>query len=67
MATADSPSLLLYFPRTTVTPLMMTATVKTIDSQRWVCRTHLFQFNRTSLRLLYRPRRPTRDFNLELL
>lgn len=26
----------------------MTATVKAMDSQRWVCRTHLFQFNGTS-------------------
>jgi len=44
MATADRPSLLLYFPCTTVTPLMMTATVKTMDSERWVCRIHLLQF-----------------------
>jgi hypothetical protein len=28
--------------------LTMTATVKAMDSQRWVCRTHLFQFNGTS-------------------
>src|SRR5437660_2264542 len=39
------------------TMLTMTATVKAIDSQRWVCRIHLFQFNWTSLRL----------FNTELL
>ena len=45
MATADRPSLLLYFPCTTVTPLMMTAAVKTMDTQRWVCRIHLLQFN----------------------
>ena len=45
MATADRPSLLLYFPCTTVTPLMMTATVKIMETQRWVCRIHLFQFN----------------------
>jgi hypothetical protein len=45
MATADRPSLLLYFPCTTVMPLMMTATVKTMDTQRWVCRIHLLQFN----------------------
>jgi len=44
MATAERPSLLFYFPCTTVTPLMITATVKIIDSQRWVCRTHLLQF-----------------------
>jgi len=48
MPTADRPSLLLYFPRTTVTPLMMTATVKTMDNQRWVCRIHLLQFKWTS-------------------
>jgi hypothetical protein len=24
--------------------LMMTATVKTMDSERWVCRIHLLQF-----------------------
>jgi hypothetical protein len=28
--------------------LKMTASVNTIDSQRCVCRTHLFQFNGTS-------------------
>jgi hypothetical protein len=32
----------------TATMLTMTATVKAMDSQRWVCRTHLFQFNVTS-------------------
>src|SRR5947209_390738 len=31
--------------------LTMTATVKAMDSQRWVCRTHLFQFNGTSFEL----------------
>src|SRR6266853_6318804 len=46
--TAKRPSLELYFPCTTATPLTMTATVKAMDSQRWVCRTHLFQFNGTS-------------------
>src|SRR4051794_5006801 len=30
------------------TKLAMTATVKAIDSQRWICRTHVFQFNGTS-------------------
>jgi hypothetical protein len=30
------------------TTLTMTATVKAMDSQRWVCRIHLFQFNVTS-------------------
>jgi len=48
MATADRPSLLLYFPCATVTPLMMTATVKTMDTQRWVWRIVLLQFNWTS-------------------
>jgi hypothetical protein len=28
--------------------LTMTATVKAMDSQRWICRTHVFQFNGTS-------------------
>ena len=26
----------------------MTVTVKAMDSQRWICRTHVFQFNGTS-------------------
>ena len=30
------------------TKLAMTATVKAIDTQRWICRTQLFQFNGTS-------------------
>ena len=64
-ATAMRPNRLVYFPLTTATPLMMTATVKTIDSQRWVCRTHLFQFNRTSSRLLSRFR-PVGARNAEL-
>jgi len=32
------------------TMLTMTATVKAMHSQRWVCRTRLFQFNVTSSR-----------------
>src|SRR5213083_264854 len=32
------------------TKLAMTVAVKTIDSQRWICRTQLFQFNETSLK-----------------
>src|ERR1700757_5249661 len=51
-ATAVRPSLLVYFPRTTAMPLTMTTTVKAMDSQRWVCRTHLFQFNPTSSELV---------------
>src|SRR5438552_4818639 len=52
--------------------LTMTATVKAMDSQRWVCRTHLFQFNDIvaillDSRLLSRLRRPVRRFNTELL
>src|SRR5438445_979045 len=47
--------------------LTMTATVKAMDSQRWVCRIHLFQFNGTSSRLLSRLRRPVGRFNAELL
>jgi hypothetical protein len=56
MATADRPSLLLYLPCTTVMPLIMTATVKTMDSQRWDCRIHLFQFKLNLLCV-------TRDFS----
>jgi hypothetical protein len=37
-----------YLPASTATVLMMTATVKAVGSQRWACRTHLFQFNGTS-------------------
>ena len=37
-----------YRPVSTTTLLTMTVTVKAMDSQRWVCRTHLFQFNGTS-------------------
>jgi hypothetical protein len=46
--TAKRPTLELYFPCATARMLTMTATVKAMDSQRWVCRTHLFQFNVTS-------------------
>src|SRR5215470_14275353 len=46
--TAKRPSRLVYFFCATATMLTMTATVKATHSQRWVCRTHLFQFNRTS-------------------
>src|SRR5437660_11279570 len=42
--TAKRPTLEVYLPCTTATMLTMTATVKAMDSQRWVCRTHLFQF-----------------------
>src|SRR5579864_6431662 len=80
-ATAIRPSLLVYFPCATEMPLTMTATVKAMDSQRWVCRTHLFQFigtsfedeaeadraPRTRLRLLIRLRRPVGGFDTELL
>src|SRR5882762_9515447 len=47
--------------------LTMTATVKAIDNQRWVCRIHLFQFNWTSLRFLSRLRRPVGRFDTEPL
>src|SRR6266567_5707911 len=46
--TATRPSLEEYFPCTTATVLTMTATVKAMDSQRWVCRIHLFHFIVTS-------------------
>src|ERR1041385_8801604 len=35
-------------PRVIATKLGMTVNVKAMDSQRWVCRSHLFQFNGTS-------------------
>ena len=44
-SSAKRPTQPLYFPRATATPLTMTPTVKAMDSQRWVCRNHLFQFN----------------------
>jgi hypothetical protein len=47
-STAKRPSEAVYFFCATATMLTMTATVKAMDSQRWVCRTHLFQFNGTS-------------------
>src|SRR5229473_2220119 len=47
-ATAKRPTELVYFFCAVATMLTMTATVKAMDSQRWVCRTHLFQFNVTS-------------------
>ena len=46
--TAKRPSGFVYFFCAMATTLTMTATVKAIDSQRWVWRTHLFQFNSTS-------------------
>src|SRR6266480_6282934 len=55
----------------------MTVTVKAIDSQRWICLTHVFQLNVTSSegepggsldsRLLRRLRRPVGLLNTELL
>src|SRR5215813_12008427 len=60
------PSLELYFPCTTVTPLTITASVKAMDSQRWVCRIHLFQFNEASSQFL-RCLRPVGRFNTEQL
>src|SRR6516162_8813324 len=46
--TAKRPSLVVYFFWATAMPLTMTTTVKATDSQRWVWRNHLFQFNGTS-------------------
>jgi hypothetical protein len=37
-----------YFPSFMTTMFTMTPTVKTMDSHRWICRTHLFQFTGTS-------------------
>src|SRR5262249_8059325 len=46
--TAKRPTLEVYFPCPTAMMLTMTATVKAMHTQRWVCPTHLFQFNGTS-------------------
>src|SRR5258708_33592898 len=36
------------FPNPKVMKMAMTIAVKAMDSQRWVCRIHMFQFNGTS-------------------
>ena len=36
-------------PTPSAMKMAATTAVKMIDSQRWICRTHLFQFNGTSL------------------
>src|SRR5439155_16335522 len=46
-SSAKRPTQTVYFFCATATMLTMTPTVKAMDSQRWVCRTHLFQFNGT--------------------
>jgi ribosomal protein L36 len=38
----------VYFFCAIATMLMITATVKTMDSQRWICRIHLLKFNEIS-------------------
>jgi hypothetical protein len=43
-SSAERPIQAAYFPFTTAMPVKITAAVKTIDSQRWVCLIHLFQF-----------------------
>jgi len=48
--TAKRPTLEVYFFCTTATMLTMTVTVNAMDNQRWVYRTHLFQFNDIVLR-----------------
>ena len=48
--TAKRPTLEEYLPCTTATMLTMTDTAKPMDSHRWVCRTHLFEFNDMVLR-----------------
>src|ERR1700676_3275239 len=47
-SSAKRPTQPVYFCSRTATMLTTTATVKAMDSQRWICRTHLFQFNGTS-------------------
>jgi hypothetical protein len=46
--TANRPTEVVYFFCAMATMLTMAATVKAMDSQRWVCRIHLFEFNGTS-------------------
>src|SRR4051812_33451698 len=46
---ASRPSQTACVPNVMATMLMITATVKAIDSQRWTCRINLFQFMRYSL------------------
>jgi hypothetical protein len=48
-ATANRPIQLVYLCLNTATPLKITTSVKAMDSQRCSCRTHLLQFNGTSL------------------
>ena len=45
---AERPTQTVYFFCPTATMLTMTPAVKATDSQRWVYRIHLFQFNGTS-------------------
>src|SRR5439155_861413 len=75
-SSAKRPTQTVYFFCATATMLTMTPTVKAMDSQRWVCRTHLFQFNGTPLktspkridsRLLSRLRGPVARFYTDLL
>src|SRR6185503_11795746 len=56
-------------PRARAAKLAITVTVKAIDTHRWICRTHLFQFNVPSFdsRLLSRWRRPVGGLDAELL
>jgi len=65
---AKAPNQAVYFPCDTATPLTITAAVKTMDIQRWVCRIHLFQLKGSpDSRLLSRLGLPRRCFNTELL
>src|SRR6516164_248094 len=43
--TAKRPTPPVYFFSAIATMLTMTATVKAMDSQRWICLIHLFQLN----------------------
>jgi hypothetical protein len=56
-ATAKRPTEFVYFFCAIATMLTMTAAVKAIDSQRWVCRIHLFQLNGTSFEHLSHEKR----------
>src|SRR5262245_50472488 len=63
-SSANKPTQLAYFFSATAMRLAMTPTVKAMESQRWVCRTHLFQFNGTSWDVGFFLRFP---FQLEIL
>ena len=63
-ATANRPTAVLYLFNPMATMLTMTARVKAMESQRWVCRIHLFQFNRTSFEIRPKRIKPTHKWRV---